>query len=79
MNLEQLIAQFRIDADDLVQPYLWPDEWVAPWLTEAVSEAAVRGRLIYEAADPAICEIAVTPGMATYPLHASQMAGSAAS
>ena len=71
MNLEQLIAQFRIDVDDLVQPYLWPDEWVAPWLTEAVSEAAVRGRLIYEAADPAICEIAVTAGTATYPLHAS--------
>ena len=71
MNLEQLIAQFRIDADDLVQPYLWPDEWVAPWLTEAVNEAAVRGRLIYEAADPAICEIAVTAGAATYPLHAS--------
>ena len=47
MNLEQLIAQFRIDADDLVQPYLWPDDWVAPWLTEAVSEAAVRGRLLY--------------------------------
>ena len=71
MNLEQLIAQFRIDADDLVQPYLWPDEWVAPWLTEAVSEAAVRGRLLYEAAGPAICEIAVTAGTATYPLHAS--------
>ena len=71
MNLEQLIAQFRIDADDLVQPYLWLDEWVAPWLTEAVSEAAVRGRLLYEAADPAICEIAVTAGTATYPLHAS--------
>lgn len=71
MNLEQLIQQFRVDADDLVQPYLWPDEWVAPWLTEAVNEAAVRGRLIYEAADPAICEIAVTAGTATYPLHAS--------
>ncbi len=71
MNLEQLIAQFRIDAEDLVQPYLWLDEWVAPWFTEAVSEAAVRGRLIYEAADPAICEIAVTAGTATYPLHAS--------
>ena len=50
MTLEQLIAQFRIDADDLVQPYLWPDDWVAPWLTEAVSEAAVRGRLLYEGA-----------------------------
>lgn len=71
MNLEQLIAQFRIDADDLVQPYLWPDDWVAPWLTEAVSEAAVRGRLIYEAANVAVCQIAVSASAATHELHKS--------
>ena len=71
MNLEQLIAQFRIDADDLVQPYLWPDEWVAPWLTEAVSEAAVRGRLIYEAANAAVSQIAVSASAATHDLHKS--------
>ena len=71
MNLEQLIAQFRIDADDLVQPYLWPDDWVAPWLTEAVSEAAVRGRLIYEAANAAVCQIAVVANAATHDLHKS--------
>ena len=71
MNLEQLIAQFRIDADDLVQPYLWPDEWVAPWLTAAVSEAAVRGRLIYEAANAAVSQIAVSASAATHDLHKS--------
>lgn len=72
MNLEQLIAQFRIDADDLVtNPPLWKDEWIAAWLTEAQAEATIRGRLLYEAADPAICEIAVTAGVATYPLHKS--------
>ena len=65
------MAQFRIDADDLEQPYLWPDEWVAQWLTEAQNEAAIRGRMLYEAADPAICEISVTVGIATYPLHKS--------
>ena len=71
MNLEQLIEQFRIDADDLVQPYLWPDDWVAPWLTEAVSEAAVRGRLLYEAANAAVCQIAVAANTATHDLHKS--------
>ncbi|MBI2750809.1 hypothetical protein DBR23_03620 [Acidovorax sp. HMWF018] len=71
MNLEQLIEQFRIDADDLQTPPLWDAEWVAAWLTEAQAEAAVRGRLLFEAADPAICEIAVTAGVATYPLHKS--------
>ena len=71
MNLEQLIQQFRIDADDMQSPPLWESEWIAAWLTEAQAEAAVRGRLLFEAADPAICEIAVTAGVATYPLHAS--------
>lgn len=71
MNLEQLIQQFRVDADDLVQPYLWPDDWVAPWLTEAVSEAAVRGRLIYEAANAAVSQIAVSASAATRELHKS--------
>lgn len=70
MNLEQLIGQFRIDADDLVaDPPLWKDEWIAAWLTEAQAQAAIRGRLLFEASDPAICEIPVTAGVATYPLH----------
>ena len=71
MNLEQLTAQFRIDADDLAVPHLWDGEWVAAWLTEAHAEAAIRGRLLLEAADPAICEIAVQASVATYPLHKS--------
>ena len=71
MNLEQLIQQFRIDARDLQTPPFCEPEWVAAWLTEAQAEAAIRGRLLFEAADPAICEIAVTAGVATYPLHKS--------
>lgn len=69
MNLEQLIAQFRVDATDLETPPLFLDEWIAGWLTEAVAEAAIRGRLIMEAANPAVCQIAVTPDVAVYPLH----------
>lgn len=71
MNLEQLIQQFRIDAHDLQTPPFCEPEWVAAWLTDAQAEAAIRGRLLFEAADPAICEIAVTAGVATYPLHNS--------
>lgn len=72
MNLQQLIDQFRIDADDLVSnPPLWQREWIAAWLNEAQAEAAVRKRLIYEASNPAVCEIAVTAGQATYSLHPS--------
>ena len=49
MNLEQLTQQFRVDAGDLTEPYLWESEWIAGWFTEAVSEAAIRGRLLMEA------------------------------
>ena len=71
MNLEQLIASFRVDADDLVEPFLFSDDWIAGWLTEAQSEAAIRGRLILEDADPDVCQIAVTAGVASYELHRS--------
>lgn len=70
MNLEQLRAQFRIDAGDTVtNPPFWQDEWINGWFTEAVAEAAIRGRLIMEAANPAVCQIAVTANTAVYPLH----------
>ena len=72
MNLEQLIGQFRIDADDTVtNPPLWADEWIAAWLTEAQAEAAIRKRLLYEASNPAVCQIAVLADTATHDLHKS--------
>ena len=71
MNLEQLTAQFRVDADDLTEPYFWDAEWIATWLTEAQAEAAIRNRLLYEAANPAVCQIAVAANAATHDLHKS--------
>ena len=71
MNLEQLIQQFRVDADDLTEPHFWDAEWIATWLTEAQAEAAIRKRLLYEASNPAICQIAVLVDTATYDLHKS--------
>ena len=71
MTLEQLIQQFRVDADDLTEPHFWDAEWIAAWLTEAVNEAAVRGRLLYEAANAAVCQIAVSASAATHELHKS--------
>lgn len=72
MTLEDLIFRFRIDATDTVpNPYLFADEWITEWLNEAEQEAAIRGRLIYEESNTAVCQIAVTAGTNTYPLHAS--------
>ena len=39
MTLEQLIASFRVDADDLEVPHLFKYEWIAAWLSEAQAEA----------------------------------------
>ena len=72
MTLEDLIRRFRIDATDTVpNPYLFADEWIADWLSDAEQEAAIRGRLLYEADNTAVCEIAVAVGVTSYPLHAS--------
>lgn len=71
MNLAQLRAQFRVDARDIETPQLWRDEWINGWFTEAVAEAAIRGRLLMEAANPAVCRISVTADVAVYPLHPS--------
>ena len=71
MNLEQLTAQFRVDADDLTEPYFWDAEWIAAWLTEAQAEASIRKRLLYEASNPAVCQIAVAANTATHDLHKS--------
>lgn len=71
MTLEELIAQFRVDTNDLVAPYLSLDPNITAWLNEAEQEAAIRARLIHEVALPAVCSINVTAGVSTYPLHAA--------
>ena len=43
MNVEKLIAAFRIASGDTVaNPYFWSDEQVIDWLSEAQNEACVR-------------------------------------
>lgn len=69
MNLQSLIKQFRHDADDAVIPYRAEDEAVTGWLNEAEQEACIRGRLLHESANPAVCQIAITTGIAHYSLH----------
>jgi hypothetical protein len=70
MNLEDLIASFREDSTDKLEPYLWEDETVTRWLNEAQDEAAVRGRLLLDDSTPAVTTIAVSAGQASYQLHA---------
>lgn len=71
MTLEQLRARFRLLADDNNTPYLWADGALDAWLNDAVDEAAIRALLIHDVATPAVCQIAVTAGVAVYPMHTS--------
>lgn len=69
MTRDELIQEFRVQTQDLIDPYLWRTPWVANWLEEAEAEACIRGRLLHVADDPALCEIAIAPGQRVYPLH----------
>lgn len=71
MTLEDLIRRFRTLSKDTAEPYFWPDEAVADWLSDAQAQACVRGRLIREDANPAMCRISLVPAQHTYPLHKS--------
>ena len=69
MTLAQLLASFRVDADDGVAPYGWSDAAIKSWLNEAVREACLRARLLHESARADICQISVTAGTSAYTLH----------
>lgn len=72
MTLEQLIARFRTEAHDKVEPYFCSDADVTAWLNDAVNEACIRARLIHESSPITnLTEITVTAAEATYDLHDS--------
>ncbi len=71
MELAELIAQVRVDSDDLQAPYFSSDANITSWLNEAEQEACIRSRLIHDVATPAVCSIAVTAGTSVYTLHSS--------
>jgi len=48
MTLEDLIQTFRVLADDQAEPYLWADDDIAGWITEAENEACVRAGLLVD-------------------------------
>lgn len=71
MTLAELIASFRSQAGDTVAPYFWSDAVVTGFINEGLVEGAIRARLIHEADDADVCQIAVTAGTAKYALSAS--------
>lgn len=69
MTLQDLIARFRILAADKAQPPLWSDAEVTMWLNDAQRQACIRGRLIREDENKAVCLISMQEGKQTYKLH----------
>lgn len=56
MKLGKIIELFRIAADDLTQPYLWPDQEVISYAVDAENEACRRARLLVDSSTAAICQ-----------------------
>ena len=71
MTLTDLIAVFRLRAEDGVEPYLWSSPEITIYLNEAEKEACERALLIQDSTTPAVCNLSLTAGTAMYPLHAS--------
>ena len=70
MTLAELVARYRVAANDLEVPSFCSDEEVRDYLNEAQGEAAIRGRMLRVTAEthPGMCAIAVTAGVAHYSL-----------
>lgn len=62
-----LIQRYRKDADDLAQPYRNDDKTVVGWINEAVDEAAIRARLLFDT-DATFCAIPIRAGQGVYQL-----------
>ena len=69
MNLEDLIRRFRTLAGDTKAPQFCKDADITDWLNDAQVQACVRGRLLLEDANPAMCIIDIEADRHTYPLH----------
>jgi hypothetical protein len=78
MKLQQIIDQFRIEADDMggsfvpiegVEPaYLFSNAELIMYANEAEEEAAIRSKLIWEGTSTHLTQIDVRAGVMSYPL-----------
>lgn len=69
MDVGNLIRRFRVLSSDKEEPYLWSDDELMDWLSDAQDQACIRGRLLRDDSTPAVCRITMAPGQHTYPLH----------
>lgn len=68
MKVSQIIAKWRLRADDRAAPYLYSDDDGIDFLNEAMDEACIRARLLTDSSTPEICEITLDQAQTTYQL-----------
>lgn len=68
MTLADLLDAYRNAADDETEPYRADDARVTGWLNEAVDEACLRAKLIFDTTSP-LCTLRVVAGTQAYVLH----------
>lgn len=59
MTLAELIEIFRERAEDTAQPYLWSDDTLLRYASEAQRQACIRAQLLRDSTTAAICVLAV--------------------
>lgn len=71
MELSQIEAAFRRQADDLVEPFLVSSEDVALYASEAEREACVRAKLLFDSTTTEVVEYPVSANQGVIDLHAA--------
>lgn len=69
MTLAELINRCRIESNDLKEPYFVSDDAYKLWLNDALVEACIRGRLLYEKDDYSLCFVHFDAGQTVAKLN----------
>lgn len=71
MIVADLVRQFRLDMDDLEAPYLWRDEEVLGYATDAQSMFCRLTEGIADSRTPDVCKLTLVPDQEWYEIHPS--------
>ena len=68
MTIRDIISLTRKRLQDLNPPYLWDNEELIAYCNEAIRQMCLKTAVIQDESTEAVCNIALVPGVSTYPL-----------
>ncbi len=71
MKFSELRLRLRQRLNDISQPYLWGDDELDRYLSDAQLEACTRARLLQDSLTKSVCEVQLVAGETQYKLHPS--------